>query len=115
MAKNRTAVSGNTVRSFLLANPVEGVSVKDTRGRLPKAGIEAFEAANPTQVYVPGTKDESKVTLTVAKPLANGKTRKTKVEVSVSEARTLAGEAAGQRGILSEKAILAASEAYAKA
>lgn len=115
MAKKITTVSGNTVREFLISNPVEGVEVKDTRGRLSNKAVEAFHAANPSLRYVAGTKDEKTVTLTVTKPLANGKSRKTKVEVPVAKARALAGEAAGERGILSSKALLAASEAYAKA
>lgn len=114
MAKN-TPASANTVRSFVLANPSKGIVVKESRGKMPQAAIDYFHEQNPGQVYTPGFKDENKVTLSVVKTLASGKTRKQQVEVTVSEARALAGEAAGERGILSEKAVLAASEAYAKA
>ena len=115
MAKNITPASANTVRSFVLANPKEGIVVKESRGKMPQAAIDYFHESNPGQVYTPGFKDENKVTLSVTKTLSNGKTRKQKVEVTVSEARALAGEAAGQRGLLSPKALVAASEAYAKA
>lgn len=114
MAKNTTPVSGNTVRSFLLANPVEGVEVKDSRGRLPKAGIEAYEAANPGMVYTPGFKDETKVSLVLPKEVT-GKSRNGKTEVTVAEARALAGDLAGERGILTAAAIEAAGVAFAKA
>lgn len=110
MAK-RTPVSASAVRAWFSEAQPEGVRAPGSRGRLHPETVEAFEKANPGKTYVLGTQDASKVTLTVTGTNKRGHKTSRKVEVPVSEARALAGEAAGRKGRLSEAAVAAASEA----
>ena len=116
MAKKMIAASGAEVRAYFAENPKalpEGAKFKaDGRGRLSVAVQEAFTKATG-KTYVVGHRDENSVSLVLPKEVT-GKSRNGKVEVSVSRARALAGEAAGERGILSAEAVKAAGIALAK-
>lgn len=118
MSKSIKPASGTAVRSFFAENPTlvpEGVKFKaDGRGVLSPKLAEVFTAQTGL-TYVPKFKDEAKVTLMVTKVNVKGVKSTRKVEVPQSEARVLAGDAAGKRGALSKTAIMAASEAYTKA
>lgn len=118
MAK-QTAVSAPAVRAYFAEHP-ERIPEGDksvqpkARGRLSPAAKARFAEDNPSQTYAEkAVYDNAKVTLVVVKQDAKGRKRTKKVEVSASQARTLAGDLAGKRGRLSEKALAAAAEAYA--
>lgn len=79
------------------------------RGRIAKAKIEQYEKETGNTV-VTRFKSEPTVTLTVGKNTKAGY-RTRKVQKTLTEARTLAGDLAGTRGVLSAKALAAAEAA----
>lgn len=80
------------------------------RGRVSREKIEAYEKATGNTVQT-GFKPEKTVTLRPTKVQKNGKRVARPVTKSLSEARALAGETAGSRGVLSAKARTAAEAA----
>lgn len=80
------------------------------RGRIAKATIEQYETETGNRVAT-GHKPEKTVTVTVGKVTKSGAYRTRKVQKPLSEVRSLAGELAGTRGVLSAKALEAASAA----
>jgi hypothetical protein len=78
------------------------------RGRLHTAFGKAYESAFPGTVWQEHVSDEA----TVEVPRVNAKGRALKpASLPISEARRLAGDAAGKRGILSAAALEAAGKA----
>mgnify|MGYP006194616787 CR=1 FL=1 len=107
----KVKASANDVRVFGRANGATGAWVSETtRGRLPAEWIARFEKETGKR-YVAGFKPETKVTLRPTKVDKNGKRRVRPVQKSLAEVRALAGDAAGARGVLSEKARNAAESA----
>lgn len=86
---------------------------ENTRGRLPKTVVEAFEKSTK-MTYVAGLKAEPTITLKVTKTDSKGHKRSRKVEKTLGEVRALAGEAAGKRGVLGKGAIAAAEAALSE-
>lgn len=110
----KTVVGAEVVRAFARENGITGAFTNEkARGRLPKSLIETYEKETGNVVKT-GHKVEQTVTLTVTKVNSKGHKRTRKVERPLSEARTLAGDAAGKRGVFGAKAIAAASEALSK-
>lgn len=105
-------VSAAVVRDWVRANP-EGLPPVGKRGRLHPEQVTAFHKANPGQRYEVGKRDVPTITVTVPGTDKNGKSRPRKRTLPVSEVRTLAGEAAGERGRLSPEALTKAAEALA--
>lgn len=111
MGKRKTVVGADAVREFGRAKGATGAWVKEqTRGRLPQEWVATYEKETGNK-YVAGFKPEVKVPLRPTKVDKNGKRRARPVEKSIAEVRALAGDAAGARGVLSEKAIAAAESA----
>lgn len=86
------------------------------RGRINPVFVAAFLKANPNSEYVEkkvtSKADETKVTLPVVRTSASGATLKRPVEVTMSEARRLSGQAKGRLG---KASIEKAATAYAQA
>lgn len=117
MATPKAPMTGTDVRNFYRANPAlaDKFSEHDrkalaagARGRLPEAMRKAIvkDAGRRFSEGTPKT-----VPLTIAK-VQGGKTRKVVKHVPETEARALAGTAAGKRGPLSRKALAAAAANY---
>lgn len=110
--RNRTPVSGNEVRVWGQSNGFEGKSPREgesfPRGRISRALVEAYEAANPGHEYTPGHTSEPTVTLIPTGK--NGRKLKPRT-VSLTEARQRAeraGASVSTRGVLSKVAVEAA-------
>jgi hypothetical protein len=118
MSKSTPVIVGATeVRAYARTLPqfagaafLNGSDEKPTRGRLPKAAIEAYEAAHPGHVYEAGHKVETTFVLTARKTGAKGRTNSRKVTKTRAEVLALAGEATNRKGVLST-AILERAEA----
>jgi hypothetical protein len=115
MGKQKTPVSGNTVRTWgaehapdLVAVPRDGETF--ARGRISKALVERYEDENPGMVYVAGTKDERTFEVPEVTRDKRGRKRTTKRTLTLSQVRELAGDAMGSRGLPSAAALAAASE-----
>lgn len=122
MSKRKvTEVSPATVRAWGRENidlvPEAGRKcLGDTaRGRVHPAVAEAFAEHNPGQVMAEKVRDESTVTLDIPQTDKRGRNYSVKREVTIAQARELAGEVAGKRGALSATALSAAAQAYADA
>lgn len=122
MSKRKvTEVSPATVRAWGRANlslvPEAGHKcLGDTaRGRVHPAVAQAFAEHNPGQVMTEKVRDEGTVTLEIPQKDKRGRNYSVKREVSIAQARELAGEVAGKRGALSTAAREAAAQAYADA
>lgn len=111
MARKVTTVGIQTVREHFVAKGVQGkFTAEKARGRFPKVLVEEYEKETGHKV-VTGFKAEKTVTLRPSKIQKNGKRVARPVQKSISEARALAGESAGARGVLGSKALDAASAA----
>lgn len=110
----KTVSTGEQVRAYAVE---QGLEVKQTRGRLPKAVIEAFDAAHPDAPYAPGGGSTRKpaassatVTLAVVKRNSKGARLKRPQTVSTAEARRLGGAPA--KGRIASKHLEAAARAW---
>lgn len=107
----RKVAGADAVRAFGREKGMTGAWTNEvTRGRVPKAAIEAFEAETGMR-YVPGHREVTKVTLKPSKVDSKGVRRRRPVQKTLAEVRALAGDAAGSRGKPSAKAIAAAEAA----
>lgn len=117
MSKPKQPLTADRIRKYGADNPewVKQFSDHDrkafapgARGRLPKAVREAGAKALG-QRFTEGTVKH--VPIVVAK-VQGGRTRKVTKFIPETEARRLAGDVAGKRGPLSQKALLAAGANY---
>lgn len=118
MAKQKTVVSGRTVREWgidnapdLVAAPREGESF--ARGRISKELVSRYEEATGN-VYSPGHRDERVFEVAEVTRDKNGRKRTTKRSLTLTQVRELAGEVCGSRGLPSAAALEAASEALSQ-
>jgi len=106
----RKTVGVEAVREFARENKIKGAfTAEKARGRVPKALIERFEKETGQNVGV-GFKAEKTVGVKVSKVTKSGRRTRT-VQKSIAEVRSLAGESAGLRGVLSATALAAAGQA----
>ncbi len=86
-------VTASEVRTWAAA---KGLAKADARGRLPKAAIEAFNAAHRSKSFEAGFKPEPTLSVEVKVPDAKGRPRTKTVQVEASALRV--GIGAGKRG-----------------
>lgn len=121
MTKINAAASAYEVRSFFVENPkmvpagdkTVGRNPGEHRGRLSVAAREVFTEATG-KTYVTGTagvKPEKMISLSFTYTQPSGKKVNKTETLSLSEVRSLAGDAAKGNGRLSAKAIEAAANA----
>ena len=105
MSTKSTPVTASTVRAWAIDNGFD-VKPAGTRGRLPKAAVEAYNKANPRRKY----RGNPVPTMTISVKPGKGQRRVTRTVPTavVREAAVAAGLAKPSRGRISR----AAQEAY---